>query len=657
MNREPLPPIGWSSDFIELDAASDAAQALETVRDTTAQWIVVQRAGGTHRYVFAVDELLEHPRLHGYRDRPADLAGVSLERILDLHEHQESTPTPRKEPLPPLRRDPHAPDAGPSVPRYVLTDAAGTTLGVGVAEAPRYFRGRGEPPRSATHGAELPAGASAEDEGRSPIRHPSIETDRPLLTGEPIQVIVDLLPTPTPSTHGGEITFGEQPEDWRTLQVGFQLISSGIVFETSTGEITVRRNQPSTPGVCRGRVRPDFLIGSRIDVTAVFHHAGRFCGTALRTFQVGDQPAAPTQGGVLVEVGAEPPDLTVNIMIPDPLQPGRLYWLVQPRERFDGLPSSLEGTSDVGQDAESYVAQLFKQYAQLDRGRHRRSIEGFGERLWEKAPSCFRDTYWALWDRLGQPFTIQFISADPNIPWELMRPLRDGDAHPLLALHHPVARWISSYRSYLRSRLPTGRLLTISPRYRSAAHRLTNAEDEAGILEQRLGAQRVDATYDAVLALLETASPPEPVALIHFAGHGRFEAGSVDSSTIQLEDGSLAVNEVARDAVKLGEACGTLVFFNACEVGAAGSALGAMGGWANALLKRHFGGFIAPLWAVDDEDATTVCSDLLEGIITHRQPVGSVLRGIREKYGEISPTFLSYIFYGDVNARVDVTRV
>jgi hypothetical protein len=27
-----------------------------------------------------------------------------------------------------------------------------------------------------------------------------------------------------------------------------------------------------------------------------------------------------------------------------------------------------------------------------------------------------------------------------------------------------------------------------------------------------------------------------------------------------------------------------------------------------------------------------------------------VLQGIREKYGDVSPTFLSYLYYGDVTA-------
>jgi hypothetical protein len=102
--------------------------------------------------------------------------------------------------------------------------------------------------------------------------------------------------------------------------------------------------------------------------------------------------------------------------------------------------------------------------------------------------------------------------------------------------------------------------------------------------------------------------------------------------------------------VQLGVRCRTVVFFNACEVGATGAALGALGGWADAFLGRRFGGFIAPLWAVDDEDAAVVSAELLDGIIRKRRPVGAVLQGIRAKYGDVSPTFFSYLYYGDVTA-------
>ena len=115
----------------------------------------------------------------------------------------------------------------------------------------------------------------------------------------------------------------------------------------------------------------------------------------------------------------------------------------------------------------------------------------------------------------------------------------------------------------------------------------------------------------------------------------------------------MTVDEVARREVKLGERDGTMVFFNACEVGATATALGTVGGWADAFLSRHFRAFIAPLWAIDEEDAAQVTQELVSRIVTERIPVGAALRDLRAKYGDMSPTFYSYLLYGDATARLD----
>src|SRR5262249_36923275 len=134
------------------------------------------------------------------------------------------------------------------------------------------------------------------------------------------------------------------------------------------------------------------------------------------------------------------------------------------------------------------------------------------------------------------------------------------------------------------------------------------------------------------------------------AGHGQFGASSADRSRILLEDGSLYLDEVDNQSVLLGEHHRTLVLLNACEIGATGAVLGTVAGWAEAFSRRKFGGLIAPLWAVIDEAAETVSAELLDMVYHRCQPVGKSLTAIRAKYGEDSPTFFSYVFYGDVTA-------
>jgi len=282
-------------------------------------------------------------------------------------------------------------------------------------------------------------------------------------------------------------------------------------------------------------------------------------------------------------------------------------------------------------------------------------IEGFGDELWNLAPRMFREAYWALYARYGSRLRIQFVCDEPHLPWELMRPSsEDGQTiHPPLALEHSVARWIDRYSGDMRNCLPGGSLVTVAPKYASARLSLRKAQEEHERIVERLGAKAVPGTRKALFALLEDEDPMPRVGVLHFAGHGQFAADVAAASGIKLENGeTLLASEVKRREVRLGRVCRTLVFFNACEVGATGSVFGEVGGWADAFLDRKFGGFIAPLWAVEEADSAKVAAELLDGIYARRAPIGETLRSIRAKYADISPTFFSYLYYGDVTARL-----
>ena len=293
--RSPGGSISWSSDFIVVEAELPATTALLAVYGSTSRWVVIRRHGGRHLYVFRDDEVSNHPALSRWLATHAGMADATLADVLDLHEHQESTPTATKvsvcgaawEPLPQLVGKPNAADAGPSATRYVLMDAAGMPreVGVSAADARRArppHRGAGAVREAAAEAAATEAvDISARDEGRSPIRHPAITPDAPPSPGRPISLSVDLKRQADPDTEGGAITF-DAPADWTELRVRFQLVCPAIEFERATGEVIVKRNAASLPDVCRGTVRAGLAAGTSIDVTAVFLHDGRFSGTAVR---------------------------------------------------------------------------------------------------------------------------------------------------------------------------------------------------------------------------------------------------------------------------------------------------------------------------------------------------------------------------------------
>jgi len=692
---EPALELRWSCDVLVVQGQVPVAELVAQLGRSRARWIVIERFSD-FMYAFTRQELRDWLTARGPD------AALPVERALELHEHQRSINTRDRAAIEPI--------AGPApratALRYVAVNANGAPIAVGYTQpkAARKTRGarrkpagegtiakrplrphprpgiRYEPlqdllsqfdaersdepevsefhPRPKRTHAAPPA--TVDDEGTRPLRYPSIETETPLGAGARVLLLVDLVSAPSVTTAGPALEFASQPADWSSLAIEVVLLSAGIQFEDAgRGQVLLRRNQSSVPARIAGIVSDAVRPGDTIAVQATFYHGTRCSGTALRGLVVADpsaasaQPSAATEGLLQVDTKAEPPDLTVFIQLLDSSAPGRMHWRMTTAQ-FDGLPAQLDGTIDLGDDPRSYALAMFEAFANMPRGQHRDRIEGFGERLWECAPAAFRNVYWVLNDHYQRPLTIQFSSYDPHLPWELMRPYRDGETHPPLALRHAVARWLGGYQGWLNNRLTAGKLLTIAPKYTTFSRSLSKAQAVASWLAEHLAAEPVEGTRDAVRKLL-VQPPTEPVAVLYFTGHGAFNAKSVNASVIKLEDGSLAVDEVARREIMLGERHGTVVILNACEVGATAAALGDVAGWAQAFVSRRFRAFIAPLWAIDEEDAAQVTRELLTAIVKERVPIASALRDIRAKYGGESPTYYSYLFYGDVTSRLNAS--
>jgi hypothetical protein len=654
MNISTPERVNWTRDFIVIDGRAPTKEAVRQIEETTAHWIIISREEGLFFYALTCDELSDWLALRALSEPGSDWEDLAFEEALDLHEAYASTKTESREALPSLDIESKRDVPASSVLRYVEVGPDRVPRAIGASEEVRD-----EETRSVRTTFESLKPPALEDEGTTPIRYPSLESDSALTPGGGLTLTIDLLRTAVEHTEGGPVSVGALAPNWEQLDLTVALSCPCIDFENDgRGTVTIHRNADSSPARIQGRVHEDAQDGESAAIVASFFHCTRFCGSAFRIFTIGKTsapnlllPPPPTKGTVAAEPAARLPDVTVRISTMNQAS-GQLEWLVE-TPRFDGLPPKLRGQIVLGQKTSEEAVDLFREFARLERGKHREHLEGFGSRLWQTAPSVFREVYWALWDHYKRPLTIQFISDEPHLPWELMRPTRadESETHLPLAHKHSVARWLEDWDGYMRNQLPDGRICTIAPKYPTVSRRLPRALTEAKVLIDEFGAEPVAGTRQAVFALLETVPSPS-VGVLHFAGHGEFASNAADLSNITLEDGSIAASEVRRPEVTLGKTCRTLVFFNACEVGATGNVFGDVGGWADAFLARQFGGFIAPLWSVDDEDAGVVAQQLLEGIVKRHEPIGEVLRTIRATHGDVSPTFYSYLYYGDVTARL-----
>ncbi|WP_198115493.1 CHAT domain-containing protein [Massilia rhizosphaerae] len=494
------------------------------------------------------------------------------------------------------------------------------------------------------------------DEGESPVRFPSIEPEGAVAPGQPVTLVVDLRRAPGASTLGA-LAMHLRDSAWTEVAVTAVLHSAAIEFEAGGACVLhVRRNADTLQGTVQGRVLDDVCPGATIEVRAMFVLGTRYCGEAVRRIQVAASTPSPAPyapaSSLRLEPRAPQPDLIVTITVTDPNTPGKMHWGMH-TNWFPGRPESMHGNIDLGGDPGAAAARLLDRLAKQARKAHGPEIAAAGEMLWRLAPPAFHALYWALLDHHGdRALTIQFVTDDPHMPWELMLPARASTlAQGALALRHHVARWPGGSRGFLGAPLQDGSMVAIAPRYKRANLAAPDAVEATQRLAQRLGAQQLDGTVAALMDLL-TNPPASRVALLYFAGHGAYPSDDPAEAAIALEDGKLSASVAASAAIELGRKHGTVVFLNACEVGASGSVFGATCGFAQAFMSRMFGGLIAPLWRVDVEDANRAAEFVMRLILEDCVPIAQALATLRHEHGGTSPSFHAYVFYGDVTARL-----
>jgi tetratricopeptide (TPR) repeat protein len=291
-------------------------------------------------------------------------------------------------------------------------------------------------------------------------------------------------------------------------------------------------------------------------------------------------------------------------------------------------------------------------------------LDGFGDELYDRfAPQAFKNLFWKLMEdsRNRSPEnpnakwrfeTIQVLSDDPAIPWELMRPVRpDGTGRmDFLGLHFMIARWPLATHGAARppQALAVRQSEVIAPVYHGA-RQLASTGDEMKTIEKIEGFRQVAGNYASVRDL--AMHPPQ--GIVHFAGHGAvFNADGVPEFAILLEDSQM---DPATWNALVPAAAPThpLYFFNACDVGESRRFLNDVDGWAPVLLSGGASGYIGALWPVNDATAEAVAASFYHNISAGISGAGAdVAEALAKARADVysrtkDPTALAYVFYGD----------
>ncbi|WP_156375756.1 hypothetical protein [Methylobacterium sp. Leaf125] len=300
--------------------------------------------------------------------------------------------------------------------------------------------------------------ASRPDEGTRIVRHPSIQAHGPAIEGHSLRITIDLALEPDQETRSEGFQISDLDEDWSTIPIRVELLCADMTFDkgANVGTIIVRRNKRSIPVTVEGLVGKISAGRDLIHIRAVFDLKNRHCGDAERSVVIQrQQVSVPKSVGLTVgwseiDESRLPADMTIRIVS---LKVNNIYsWTSM--THVVGGPAERSCNITLGQNSREFAAQLRAQAVRLEPGRHENTLKGFGQKIWSITPPEFKELYWLVRSRLGANFSIQIVTDEPDIHWELMQPVHSATQQVAdhLMLDHPVARWVKQAEGFLRVR-------------------------------------------------------------------------------------------------------------------------------------------------------------------------------------------------------------
>lgn len=519
-------------------------------------------------------------------------------------------------------------------------------------------------------------------------RYPTIETQDEVATGQEFAVQVSLTEeqiTPAVQIKQGDATAEGQlalalPPDRDAWPIDVALSADGFTFRDNrnTATLSLPRTGDSTPALFH--LTPKAIdqptLPRKLYVT--FWHQGQYLAKVVRPIQVvratDGKPSAEAIKVAAIPRGA----LSARpIALAEPETPVDLTVFIAGSTIFLHSPhlALVNGTLAPAPEKTKWLTTQFAQLSRAGRGftpdatRDYASpkdaviahAKGFGKALYQEfAPPEFRAVFWRLKDQLGESFrSIQIYTDNPDLPWELMRPVRpDGtDEQDFLGMSFRLARWHVSQNANVTDRppprFPLRERLVIAPDY-SGARSLPSVAAEVDNLKQ-IGFQRVNGRFEALRELFDGDALRGDI--VHFAGHGlvKESGGGTAEYAIQLENGQeLNILMWRGLASGKGRTAHPLVFFNACDLGQAHRVANFVEGWAPTVLESGASGYIGGLWSIGDRGAAEFAADFYRRLAQQlgEGPVrlADALRHTRQRFYQTGdPTFLAYVYYGDPN--------
>jgi CHAT domain len=554
----------------------------------------------------------------------------------------------------------------------VANDRGLFPVGTDGGELERPIAEKGESQKADAPAVGGAARRSDEEPSKDPFfrrtPHMDLSADEPLQRGQSFQPLVYLDRSGARPGEGvREVLIADLPDDLETLDIELMLVGSEhfeVTSESITTLVVHRDDERSEDVPFDVRVRDDAPLDIAASLTAYLTYNHRPSGLVQRAVTIAGATPEVSAEDELDPVAADqfatdakalPADLTVDV-VATPARDGRTFLVTVRTTLVEDFAMTEPEPWNFPEQTDELVTAMMSEFAREGASPEDRqaSLIGAGYQLWDLAPSSFKDLFCRLIRESNPPRTIYIASAEPHIPWELMRPtcvLADGpkqEREPL-GVEFIIGRFVHpNHASPKQNDSVDASYVLAGTKYRRQK-KLPKAADEATWVAARFGGTIVT---PAQRTELDKRLAARPVGLLHFVAHGK----SAPNAPQQLVlDNDKVFNSLQVAAMKgLKAACekqAPIIFLNACDVGRQAPSLVGAGGFATEFIKVGARCVVAPLWSVDDAVAHDVAIEFYEAALDDPlRPFADILREIRAKSfveGGAEDTYAAYCFYGD----------
>jgi hypothetical protein len=311
------------------------------------------------------------------------------------------------------------------------------------------------------------------------------------------------------------------------------------------------------------------------------------------------------------------------------------------RARLDRV---LQEIGEIGGDVNAQPARTLQRLAQCGSLLGDDVLFGISDHLGDLIPTEDRAVH----------LVLQLPRALMRYPWELLR-----DRHGWLVDRFAIGRQVitesgTAPRWSSNTRQGPLRLLVVAPSIAGHGSELAGAgsleghhvaecfgrllERLPGVIDPSNYKKRVDqpVTVEDFRALLRSRR----YDIVHFAGHGRYDAVNPDRSCWMFTDGPFYAFELQQTLANA-EVRPWLIYGSACE-GAhdGGTARGyhdGVYGMATAALSQGVAAYVGPLWKISDTDAKNTAAAFYEALLIRRTSLGEALALARRSVREGEP--------------------